>query len=131
MTAVVKVEEARPTSEAELTDVFHLVIDALKLNGINTIYGVPGIPVTDLLMQEKDRLLKLEDHLGKRVVGQADAVTAVAELVRRAKADGSVVTRRPCVLTRVAGRGTCRHGDRPRRVERPCPVSSGRWIRRP
>ena len=36
-------EEARP-----LTDGFHLVIDALKLNGINTIYGVPGIPITDL-----------------------------------------------------------------------------------
>jgi oxalyl-CoA decarboxylase len=31
-----------------LTDGFHLVIDALKLNGINTIYGVPGIPITDL-----------------------------------------------------------------------------------
>ncbi len=32
----------------ELTDGFHLVIDALKLNGITTIYGVPGIPITDL-----------------------------------------------------------------------------------
>jgi oxalyl-CoA decarboxylase len=32
----------------ELTDGFHLVIDALKLNGVNTIYGVPGIPITDL-----------------------------------------------------------------------------------
>ena len=31
-----------------LTDGFHLVIDALKANGINTIYGVPGIPITDL-----------------------------------------------------------------------------------
>ncbi len=31
-----------------LTDGFHLVIDALKLNGINNIYGVPGIPITDL-----------------------------------------------------------------------------------
>src|SRR5258706_14822825 len=31
-----------------LTDGFHLVIDALKLNGIDTIYGVPGIPITDL-----------------------------------------------------------------------------------
>ncbi|MEQ1650175.1 MAG: oxalyl-CoA decarboxylase [Hyphomicrobiaceae bacterium] len=39
------------SSEAQsqnLTDGFHLVIDALKLNGINTIYGVPGIPITDL-----------------------------------------------------------------------------------
>jgi oxalyl-CoA decarboxylase len=35
-------------AEQELTDGFHLVIDALKLNGINTIYGVPGIPITDL-----------------------------------------------------------------------------------
>jgi oxalyl-CoA decarboxylase len=37
------------TAEAEhdLTDGFHLVIDAFKLNGIKTIYGVPGIPITD------------------------------------------------------------------------------------
>ncbi|MFT5439757.1 MAG: oxalyl-CoA decarboxylase [Alphaproteobacteria bacterium] len=33
---------------AALTDGFHLVIDALKLNDINTIYNVPGIPITDL-----------------------------------------------------------------------------------
>src|SRR5688572_27666844 len=33
--------------ERELTDGFHLIIDALKLNGITTIYGVPGIPITD------------------------------------------------------------------------------------
>jgi oxalyl-CoA decarboxylase len=32
----------------EMTDGFHLVIDALKLNGIETIYGLPGIPITDL-----------------------------------------------------------------------------------
>jgi oxalyl-CoA decarboxylase len=31
----------------ELTDGFHLIIDALKLNGLKTIYGVPGIPITD------------------------------------------------------------------------------------
>jgi oxalyl-CoA decarboxylase len=35
-------------AEQELTDGFHLVIEALKLNGITTIYGVPGIPITDL-----------------------------------------------------------------------------------
>ncbi|MDX2260058.1 MAG: oxalyl-CoA decarboxylase [Hyphomicrobiaceae bacterium] len=34
--------------EPDLTDGFHLIIDALKLNGIDTIYGVPGIPITDL-----------------------------------------------------------------------------------
>src|SRR5271157_1191024 len=35
-------------AQQELTDGFHLVIDALKLNGLTTIYGVPGIPITDL-----------------------------------------------------------------------------------
>jgi oxalyl-CoA decarboxylase len=32
----------------EVTDGFHLVIEALKLNGIDTIFGLPGIPITDL-----------------------------------------------------------------------------------
>jgi oxalyl-CoA decarboxylase len=39
---------AETGAQQELTDGFHLVIDALKLNGISTIYGVPGIPITDL-----------------------------------------------------------------------------------
>ena len=34
--------------EEDLTDGFHLIIDALKLNGIENIYNVPGIPITDL-----------------------------------------------------------------------------------
>lgn len=34
-------------AEQNLTDGFHLIIDALKLNDLNTIYGVPGIPITD------------------------------------------------------------------------------------
>jgi oxalyl-CoA decarboxylase len=46
MSAVAQVE--RSAEEQALTDGFQLVIDALKLNGINTIYGVPGIPITDL-----------------------------------------------------------------------------------
>jgi oxalyl-CoA decarboxylase len=36
------------TETGNLTDGFHLIIDALKLNDINTIYNVPGIPITDL-----------------------------------------------------------------------------------
>jgi oxalyl-CoA decarboxylase len=35
-------------SPADLTDGYHLVVDALKLNGVETIYGVVGIPITDL-----------------------------------------------------------------------------------
>ena len=42
-----KRETTAPDAQQELTDGFHLIIDAFKLNGIKTIYGVPGIPITD------------------------------------------------------------------------------------
>ncbi|MBM3545765.1 MAG: oxalyl-CoA decarboxylase [Alphaproteobacteria bacterium] len=49
MTATKEKPAAAPAAESteELTDGFHLIIDALKLNGLTTIYGVPGIPITD------------------------------------------------------------------------------------
>ena len=48
MSAVVQSIDAKAAeTEQELTDGFHLIIDALKLNDIKTIYGVPGIPITD------------------------------------------------------------------------------------
>ncbi|MCE2948144.1 MAG: oxalyl-CoA decarboxylase [Betaproteobacteria bacterium] len=46
--------------QAAQTDGFHLVIDALKLNGIDTVFGLPGIPITDLT-----RMLQAE---GVRVI---------------------------------------------------------------
>jgi oxalyl-CoA decarboxylase len=46
-TAVKEKQPATAEATHELTDGFHLVVDALKLNGIDTIYGVPGIPITD------------------------------------------------------------------------------------
>ncbi|NNM72013.1 oxalyl-CoA decarboxylase [Enterovirga aerilata] len=51
MSAAVRSIESNVTevrAEPELTDGFHLVIDALKLNGITNVYNVPGIPITDL-----------------------------------------------------------------------------------
>ena len=48
MAPTTSAEIVSETEPEALTDGFHLVIDALKLNDINTIYGVPGIPITDL-----------------------------------------------------------------------------------
>ena len=45
-----------------------------------------GIPVTKMLESEKERLLKLEAELGKRVIGQKEPLAAVANAVRRARA---------------------------------------------
>ncbi|MFN0099364.1 MAG: ATP-dependent chaperone ClpB [Gemmatimonadaceae bacterium] len=45
-----------------------------------------GIPVTRMLESERDRLAKLDQELAKRVVGQTEAVTAVANAVRRSRA---------------------------------------------
>jgi oxalyl-CoA decarboxylase len=46
---------------AEMTDGFHLVVEALKLNGVDTIFGVAGIPITDLL--------RLAQNEGIRYIG--------------------------------------------------------------
>ena len=44
-----------------------------------------GIPVRNLLTEEEERLLRLEEHLKSRVIGQADAVAAVAKAIRRGR----------------------------------------------
>lgn len=45
-----------------------------------------GIPVEKMLGAEKDKLLKMEERLGQRVIGQQDAVIAVSNAIRRARA---------------------------------------------
>ncbi len=45
-----------------------------------------GVPVDKMLEGEKDKLLRMEDSLGNRVVGQAEAEHAVATAVRRSRA---------------------------------------------
>ncbi len=45
-----------------------------------------GIPVTKMLQSEREKLLNLEDELHKRVVGQDEAITAVADAIRRSRA---------------------------------------------
>lgn len=45
-----------------------------------------GIPVAKMLQSEREKLLQLEDHLHERVVGQEEAITAVADAIRRSRA---------------------------------------------
>jgi ATP-dependent Clp protease ATP-binding subunit ClpB len=45
-----------------------------------------GIPVTRMIQSEREKLLQLEEHLHERVVGQEEAITAVADAVRRSRA---------------------------------------------
>ncbi|HUR64766.1 MAG TPA: ATP-dependent chaperone ClpB [Chitinophagaceae bacterium] len=45
-----------------------------------------GIPVTKMLQSDREKLLNLEDHLHERVVGQDEAITAVADAIRRSRA---------------------------------------------
>jgi len=45
-----------------------------------------GIPVTKMIQSEREKLLKLEDELHKRVVGQEEAIVAVSDAVRRSRA---------------------------------------------
>jgi ATP-dependent Clp protease ATP-binding subunit ClpB len=45
-----------------------------------------GIPVTKMMQSDKEKLLRLEEHLHERVVGQDEAITAVADAIRRSRA---------------------------------------------
>src|SRR5213595_941588 len=67
---------AQDTGEAQqdLTDGFHLVIDALKLNGLNTIYGLPGIPITDFTRMAQAAGLRVISFRHEQNAGNAAAI---------------------------------------------------------
>jgi oxalyl-CoA decarboxylase len=83
---------AGPAASAELTDGFHLLVDAMKLNGIDTIYGLVGIPITDLA--------RLAQASGIRFIGFRHETSA-----GNAAAAAGFLTRRPGVCLTVSAPG--------------------------
>lgn len=77
---------------AGLTDGFHLVVDALKLNGVTTMYGLVGIPVTDLA--------RVAQTSGIRYIGVRHEASA-----GHAAAAAGFLTRRPGVCLTASGLG--------------------------
>ena len=74
-------------AEAEAAGSDKLVADAVRPEQIaEVIERWTGIPTSKMLEGEREKLLKMEEELGKRVIGQREAVTAVANAVRRARA---------------------------------------------
>jgi oxalyl-CoA decarboxylase len=68
--------EAVSTSETApvaLTDGFHLLIDSLKLNGLDTIYGLPGIPITDWMRLAQAEGLRVISFRHEQNAGHAAA----------------------------------------------------------
>lgn len=77
--------EAAETGEQ--TDRFQLLRNKVGEEEIAEVVSRwTGIPVSKMLEAERDKLLKMEDELHKRVVGQDEAVTAVANAIRRSRA---------------------------------------------
>jgi len=64
---------ATDTQSRELTDGFHLVIDALKLNDIDTIFGLPGIPITDLTRMAQAEGMRVISFRHEQHAGNAAA----------------------------------------------------------
>lgn len=81
-----------PTQAGPLTDGFHLVVDALRLNDVDTIYGVVGIPITDLA--------RLAQASGIRYIGFRHESAA-----GHAAAAAGFLTKKPGVLLTVSGPG--------------------------
>ncbi len=61
------------TESREMTDGFHLVIDALKLNGLDTIYALPGIPITDLTRKAQKEGIRVISFRHEQHAGNAAA----------------------------------------------------------
>ncbi|OGA33335.1 MAG: oxalyl-CoA decarboxylase [Betaproteobacteria bacterium RIFCSPLOWO2_12_FULL_64_23] len=57
-----------------VTDGFHLVVDALKLNGIDTIFGLPGIPITDLTRRAQGEGMRVISFRHEQNAGNAAAI---------------------------------------------------------
>src|SRR5438309_7314643 len=75
MSALVQSIDANSAqAEPELTDGFHLVIEALKLNGIKTIYGVPGIPITDFGRMAQAEGIRVISFRHEQNAGNAAAI---------------------------------------------------------
>ncbi len=73
--AVLKsVNNTEEALQGDLTDGFHLLIDALKLNGVETIYGVPGIPITDLGRMMQEEGLRVLSFRHEQNAGNAAAI---------------------------------------------------------
>lgn len=70
--------------ETETTPMIAEKVDAAEIAEV--VASWTGIPVGKLLRGESEKLLHMEDYLGKRLVGQKNAVRAVANAVRRARA---------------------------------------------
>src|SRR5512139_3276033 len=67
-------EKSIDAANVEMTDGFHLVIDALKLNGITTIYGLPGIPITDLTRKAQVEGMRVISFRHEQNAGNAAAI---------------------------------------------------------
>lgn len=77
----------RKLAEAESREGEALVSEAVRPEQIaEVVERWTGIPTTKMLEGEREKLLRMEDELGKRVIGQKQAVHAVANAVRRARA---------------------------------------------
>ncbi|HEX5094103.1 MAG TPA: oxalyl-CoA decarboxylase [Burkholderiales bacterium] len=61
-------------AQAQTLDGFQLVIDALKLNGIDTIYGLPGIPITDLTRRAQADGLRVLSFRHEQSAGYAASI---------------------------------------------------------
>src|SRR5690349_22132379 len=61
-------------ASVEMTDGFHLVVEALKLNGVDTIFGVAGIPITDLLRLAQQEGIRYYGFRHEQNAGNAAAI---------------------------------------------------------
>ena len=83
------------TQERDLWEQEHKLDEKVDVDDIAQVVGQwTGIPVTQMLETESERLLHMEDRLRERIIGQEEAIHAIADAIRRARS-GLKDPRRP------------------------------------
>lgn len=78
---------ARLTTQLQDSNEKRLLKEEVDAEDIaESVSKITGIPVSKMMQSDKEKLLQLEDHLHERVVGQDEAIIAVADAIRRSRA---------------------------------------------
>ena len=80
------------TPDKNLTDGMHLFVDALKCIGVETIYGLVGIPVTDLARHAQEQGIRFIGFRHEQSAGNAAAISVY-------------LTKKPCICLTVSAPG--------------------------
>ena len=122
-----RIEELRTELEEEHGEARERAPEVMPDDIAEVVSRATGIPVSQLTTEERERLLRLEEQLHERVVGQDEAVEAIAEAVRRGPGRARPTRTGPRAASSSSGRPASARPSWRARSPRRCSATRRRW----